>query len=82
MDQKRREHFESADHALAAGVLLGHLHRAIARDQEAEDIGIGISSVRPFMDDEGNYTNQMLVRIGSHDYTITIDEAVAEAMHA
>lgn len=75
MDEAGRQgHFSSEEHALAAGMLLGELHKAMADSDE------GITLVQPFMDGEGNYTNQMLVQINGRAYTVTIDEAIGEAM--
>lgn len=67
-------HFVDEDHALAAGIILGTLMRGVA-DPEAI-----ITGVQPFTDAEGNYTNQLLVTLGKKSYTITIDEALMEAM--
>lgn len=62
----------NSEHALACGIVLGALMKANADDTL-------IKHVNPFYDSEQNYTNQMLVQIGDRHYTVTVDEAVAEA---
>lgn len=69
--------FQSGEHALAAGYILGALMKAAG-----EDAGGGIQDVRPFYDAQGNYTNQFMVTfLGDRVYTVTVDDALSEAMH-
>lgn len=69
-------HFESQHHALAAGVLMGALMRVSAE----EDVVFELSVEQPLTDVDGNYTNQLLVRIAGEPYTVTIEPSLVEAM--
>lgn len=67
--------FSNSEHALACGIILGAMLKANGEDDLVQE-------VRPFYDSESNYTNQMLVQIGDRHYTVTVDEALAEAMRS
>lgn len=66
--------FDTGHHALATGLILGALMRVGAQEEEL------ISDVRPYVDSDGNYTRQIIVQVGSELYTLTIEQAYAEAL--
>lgn len=69
----RPAHFGNDEHALASGIVLGALLKASGESNAI------VKDARPFMDGR-DYTNQILVRIGDRHYTLTVDEATAEAL--
>lgn len=81
---KPTEHFESDHHALATGILLGVLMRGTGDRlgmPDPRDVP-KVTIEGPLRDTHGNYTNQILVRIASEPYTLTVDPALSEAMRA
>lgn len=69
---KRPNDLTDGYHALATGLVLGSLMK---------ESGDGmLDEVRPFYDAEGNYTNQMLVTINGKPYTVTVEDALVEAL--
>lgn len=68
----RLGHFDSDEHALATGVILGALVKASAE----ENI---LVEARPFMDGR-DYTKQILVQVGDKHFTVTVEEATWEVL--
>lgn len=70
-------HFSGDSHALATGIILGALMKA---NEGVDPSSLSVQDVRPYYDAAGNYTNQIQVRIGNKHYTVTVEDAVAEAV--